>query len=370
MSEMIYRSLPRGGEKISILGMGMGSIHESSEQEIISVLSKAIDCGMNYFDMAASEDIVYPAYGKAFRGRRSKVFLQMHFGAVFDENGMYGWSKDIGRIRETFEGQLRTIGTDYADFGYIHCIDEMDDLDEILNGKVFEYICKMKNAGAVRHIGVSTHTPSIAVRFIETGMADMIMFSINPAFDYQKGGSDAAIGTNAERADVYKQCEKNGVGIIGMKPFSGGQLLDGRTSQFGKALTRVQCLQYVLDRPAVIAALPGIRNMSDLDTILTYLDAGEKERDYSIIGSMTPGDAAGRCVYCSHCHPCPQGIDIGLVNKYYDLAVIGDSMAADHYLKLSHHASDCIKCGHCEARCPFDVKQESRMEEIANHFSI
>ena len=66
--------------------------------------------------------------------------------------------------------------------------------------------------------------------------------------------------------------------------------------------------------------------MSDLDTILTYLDAGEKERDYSIIGSMTPGDAAGRCVYCSHCHPCPQGIDIGLVNKYYDLAVIGDSM--------------------------------------------
>ena len=88
MSEMIYRSLPRGGEKISILGMGMGSIHESSEQEIISVLSKAIDCGMNYFDMAASEDIVYPAYGKAFRGRRSKVFLQMHFGAVFDENGM------------------------------------------------------------------------------------------------------------------------------------------------------------------------------------------------------------------------------------------------------------------------------------------
>ena len=204
------------------------------------------------------------------RGIKDEIYAQIEKELAKDEpddnkilvwRSMYGWSKDIGRIRETFEGQLRTIGTDYADFGYIHCIDEMDDLDEILNGKVFEYICKMKNAGAVRHIGVSTHTPSIAVRFIETGMADMIMFSINPAFDYQKGGSDAAIGTNAERADVYKQCEKNGVGIIGMKPLSGGQLLDGRTSQFGKALTRVQCLQYVLDRPAVIAALPGIRNM-------------------------------------------------------------------------------------------------------------
>ncbi len=65
---------------------------------------------------------------------------------------------------------------------------------------------------------------------------------------------------------------------------------------------------------------------------------------------------------------CTAGIDIGLVNKYYDLALAGDRIAANHYTKLSVNAEACLHCGHCESRCPFSVKQESRMEEIANYF--
>ena len=74
------------------------------------------------------------------------------------------------------------------------------------------------------------------------------------------------------------------------------------------------------------------------------------------------------CVYCNHCRPCPAGLNIGLINKYYDLAKIGDSMAADHYEKLPKHASDCIGCGHCDRRCPFQVAQSGRMREIAGYF--
>jgi predicted aldo/keto reductase-like oxidoreductase len=74
-------------------------------------------------------------------------------------------------------------------------------------------------------------------------------------------------------------------------------------------------------------------------------------------------------VYCNHCQPCPAGIDIGLVNKYYDLALAGDDIAANHYTKLSVKADACLKCGHCESRCPFSVNQESRMDEIASYFT-
>lgn len=76
----------------------------------------------------------------------------------------------------------------------------------------------------------------------------------------------------------------------------------------------------------------------------------------------------GKCVYCNHCKPCPVGIDVGLVNKYYDLARNGDSMAAEHYHGLELGAGDCIQCGHCNSRCPFQVDQMARMQEIASYF--
>ena len=62
------------------------------------------------------------------------------------------------------------------------------------------------------------------------------------------------------------------------------------------------------------------------------------------------------------------GIDIGLVNKYYDLAQAGDKLADKHYRTLEKNAGDCIQCGHCDSRCPFAVKQSERMQEISAFF--
>ena len=69
-----------------------------------------------------------------------------------------------------------------------------------------------------------------------------------------------------------------------------------------------------------------------------------------------------------HCQPCPAGLDVGLINKYYDLAQAGDVLAKDHYMNLEKTASDCIACGHCDSRCPFHVEQVKRMEEIRGYF--
>lgn len=103
--------------------------------------------------------------------------------------------------------------------------------------------------------------------------------------------------------------------------------------------------------------------------ILRYLlDLKAQERDYSVIATLTPKDTKGTCVYCKHCHPCPAGLDIGLINKYYDLSRLGDVLAKEHYLTLEKTASDCLQCGHCNSRCPFSVDQMARMEEIQKYF--
>ena len=60
----------------------------------------------------------------------------------------------------------------------------------------------------------------------------------------------------------------------------------------------------------------------------------------SVIGAQPEAEiiATGRCVYCKHCHPCPAGLDIALINKYYDLAMQGDNPAKEHYLTLEKRA--------------------------------
>ena len=66
--------------------------------------------------------------------------------------------------------------------------------------------------------------------------------------------------------------------------------------------------------------------------------------------------------------PCPAGLDIALINKYYDLAKLGDGLAKEHYLTLEKNAQDCVSCGHCDSRCPFRVHQSERMQEILAYF--
>ena len=362
---MEYRILPHGGEKISVIGLGAGSL-TGTKQEMADIIDAAIENGINYFDIAPSEQAPFYAYAEAFDGRREKVITQMHFGAVYN-SGKYGWTRKLDEIKAQFEWELELLHTDYTDMGFIHCVDDTDDLNQVMNGGLWEYMKSLKEEGRIRHLGFSSHDPGIARQILATGLVDMFMFSINPAYDYQKG--IYGLGEVAERAALYRDCESMGVGISVMKPFAGGQLLDAKTSLFGRALTHTQCFQYALDRPAVMVVLPGVRNMEDLHTALKYVTAAPEEKDYSVIGEFTPQSAYGICVYCNHCQPCPAGLNVGLINKYYDLALAGDEMARGHYQKLPIHADACIRCGHCESRCPFRVKQESRMEEINTYFS-
>lgn len=365
---MEYRRLAKGTseEKFSVLGLGMGGIQHTPIDEIEAIVRKAIANGINFFDLCAGKN-VYKPIGNAIKECREDVFLQVHFGAVYDDKGEYGWCRDFDIIKKTFEWELSELGTDYADFGFLHCVDEEDDLNKLVEIGLVDYLKELKEKGIIRHIGFSSHTPSVANKIIDMKIADMMMFSINPAYDFEKG-DEYGIGSVKERFDLFKRCEKEGVGISVMKPFFAGKLLSVDQSPFGIALSHSKCIQYALDRPGVLTVVPGVQTMEHLDELLKYINSTKEERDYSIINEFTADKITGTCVYCNHCQPCPMGIDIGLVNKYYDLALVGDELAKNHYDKLSVKADSCIKCGHCESRCPFNVKQESRMEEINKYF--
>lgn len=214
--------------------------------------------------------------------------------------------------------------------------------------------------------GISAFPPIprlVAHKVLDTGMIDMMMFSLNPAYNLECG-DEYGIGTANERAALLRRAQTEGVGVSVMKPFHGGQPLSAKTSPFRQALTKNQCIRYCLARPAVLAVVPGVRGMKNLDSLLSYMDADKEECDYALIGAFTPQAAMGNRVYCNHCQPCPAGIDIGIVNKYYDLSLAGDRMAHDHYGKLTVRADACLGCGHW-----FRVHQQSRMKEIAAYFN-
>ena len=293
----------------------------------------AIENGINYFDMAAGDATPFPAYGRAVEGCRDKVYFQVHFGADY-RSGSYGWTLNLDEIKRSVDWQLKALKTDYIDFGFIHCIDEISDLNTAQKHGTIQYMEDLKRQGVIRHLGLSSHTPSVVEKVLDMKILDMLMF------------------------------------ISVMKAFSGGQLLDAKTSPFGQALTKYQCMAYALDRPGVLTVLPGVRNREDLKELLGYLDASEEAQDYSAISSFTPPESAGKCVYCNHCQPCPAGLDIGLINKYYDLSMAGDALAKDHYVNLAVKASDCLSCGHCDRRCPFHVEQQARMAKIAEYFGV
>lgn len=362
---MQYRTNRRTGDKISEIGLGSAYIYEAPKTEAINALCCAYEGGINYFDLAAGAAAAFPLYSEAFSDIRKNILYQIHFGADYS-GGDYGWSLDLDTVKRSIEWQMKALKTDYIDYGFIHCQDELSDWETYQKNGIYDYIRELQDQGIVRHLGLSSHTPCVIQRIMDDVPIDMLMFSVNPAYDY--GHGDYANGGVDERAEIYKRCETEGIGISVMKPFSGGQLLDASQSPFGTALSICQCIRYALDKPGVMTVLPGAQSVDEVRRLLEYYNKNEEELDYSAIGTFAPAEAAGKCVYCGHCKPCPIGIDVGLVNKYYDLAKAGDTLAATHYGTLELNASDCISCGHCDSRCPFGVAQSYRMNEINAYF--
>ena len=362
---MDYRKLPRGNEELSCLGIGTASFTASNAKEIENIINLAIEYGINIMDTSMPFGAALPYIGKALKGKRDKMHIQMHLGAHYP-NGIYSKTLDIKTIQKEFSRQLKLFYTDYGDFGFFHCVDSCREVDRILNDGIFDWALKMKNEGRIKHIGFSSHTADVCRKFIETGEIDLFMFSINAGYDLSKSGSSLIM--SEERKKLYQLCREKMVGISIMKPFHGGRLLNSRTSPFEKSMSIPQCLHYALNTPAAITCLPGVCSIEEFKSLLDYYSAMVKSKNDLNFNTEGFQVAEGNCVYCNHCAPCPAGINIGSLNKYMDLYLAGDKLAKKHYMNLSAHASDCTECGQCNKRCPFSVNSMERIKKAAELF--
>ena len=125
-------------------------------------------------------------------------------------------------------------------------------------------------------------------------------------------------GTAPDRTKLYRTCEENDVGITVMKGFAGGRLFDEKRSPFDVRLCPVQCIHYVLTRPAVSAIMCGYDTKEQVDQAVAYETATNDEKDYASVLSSAPFHSyRGECTYCGHCKPCAAQLDIAMINKFY-----------------------------------------------------
>jgi hypothetical protein len=374
---MKYRNLGNTGLKVSEIGMGCEGFAENECENTKLLFDAAEKCGINYFDLYTSDPKVRASVGLALSGRREKFMIQSHICSVW-KDGQYKRTRKIEEVKAGFEEMISLLQTDYIDVGMIHYVDSLKDWEDIVNGPVMQYVLELKQAGHIRHIGLSSHNPQVALRAAESGYIEVLMFSVNPCYDLQPASEDVEdlwrdenyqaplVNMDPERQELYETCQRLGVGITVMKAFGGGDLLDETLSPAGKALTANQCLHYALTRPAVATVLAGAHSVEQLRLSAAYEEAPEEEKDYALAFASFPNISwQGHCMYCSHCAPCPKHIDVASVTKFLNLAKAQGQVpetVREHYGLLSHYAGECIECGACETRCPFGVSIRENMK--------
>ncbi|MDE7015740.1 MAG: aldo/keto reductase [Kineothrix sp.] len=381
---MKYRKLKRcNGLKVSEVALGCEGFIGKTADEFKRMLDRALELGINFIDMYTPNPEFRDNLGMAIEGRREEMVLQGHICSVW-EDGQYLRTRDLEKAKAGFEDQLSRIGTDYIDVGMIHYVDSESDFEEVFNGEIIEYCKELKAEGKILAIGLSSHNPVVARKAVETGLIDVLMFSVNAAYDMQPASEDCndlweaenykngLVGMNSDRKALYELCEREEVSINVMKVFGGGDMLNAELSPFGIAFNEYQCLEYCLTRPGVAAVMAGCHSIEEIEKLAAYYDAPGDEKDYStVLAGMEKFKFHGNCMYCGHCAPCSKGINVADVNKYLNLALAQGEVpetVADHYKLLAHHASECVACGRCERNCPFGVGIMEKMKKAVEVF--
>lgn len=391
---MNYRTLGKTGLSISEIGIGTEYLVKSSKAEIREVVEAALEAGCNYFDVLFDNPEYLDGFGEAFKGIREKIVITAHIFTM----------EPIEKCKEKFEDFMNRVKCGYVDILFVSCCDREEVYDAVtdLSGKRvdelklrtlgqdyvlkqhgghLQYAKELQAQGRVKHLGFSTHVLPTAIRAINDGYFDVLMFPINPIFDTLPGKAGAEnlnelwelaskhrnSSMGEERKELHKLCMHTETGLIAMKPFAGGWLFN---PSIGANLTDIQLISYTLSQSGVTTVIPGVANMDQLKSCLRYVNASKVEKDFSGALSMLHWNPKDHCMYCNHCQPCQANIDIAQVNKLYDLAVKYDinSTIRNEYGALDVKPENCIGCGDCIQRCPFGIDVRDRMAKASELF--
>lgn len=381
---MKYRILGKTGLKVSEIGMGVEGFIGKTPDEVRQMVDLMAQRGVNFIDFYSPDPVMLQNFGKAVEGRREQFILQQHLCAVW-KDGQYMRTRNPEECEAAFDERLKLVGTDHFEIGMIHYVDALDDW-KVCEEKILPLARKLKAEGKIGHIGLSSHNPEVALAAIKNPDLEVLMFSVNPCYDLQPAGEDVEqlwadeayaqhlTNMDPERQALYESCERQGIGIDVMKAFGGGDLMHSDLSPAKVELTPYECIAYALSRPGVASVMAGARNLKELEEDASYSEASETQKDYAgALAKMPMISWKGHCMYCGHCAPCPKQINIADVTKFLNLAKAQGQVpetVRQHYEVLQHHASECIACGACEKRCPFEVPVRRNMKEAVEIFGM
>lgn len=166
---MEKRVLGKTGEELSIIGFGGIVIAQEDQKYANEYVSEAIDCGVNYFDVAPTYMDAEEKLGYALESRRREVFL-----ACKTEDRTRAGAEDL------LHRSLRKLKTDYFDLYQLHAMSTMEDVERAFgpNGAMETFI-QAKEAGVIRFIGFSAHSEEVALALLDRYEFDSMLLPIN-----------------------------------------------------------------------------------------------------------------------------------------------------------------------------------------------
>lgn len=372
---MQYRVDPRTGRRLSVLGLGCmrfpGSVPGRPDQHRAeAIIARAVERGVNYLDTA----YLYPGneavVGAALEhlGLRDQVFLATKLPHASCKDGA-----DLDRI---FNEQLRRLRTDRIDYYLIHNITSPAQWTRLVGLGIEAWIARQKAAGRIGAIGFSYHGSA--------GDFSLVLDAYDWDFcQIQYNYIDEH--TQAGRRGLQYAASK-GIPVIIMEPLRGGRLVNALPPKALKVFAQAEprrtpaewALRWLWDQPEVTVVLSGMNTMEMVAENCRIADQarpgtlGEAERALfeTVKGAINEKIKVG-CTGCGYCMPCPKGVDIpGAFRCYNARYTEGFYTGMKEYFMCTtlrgqrSNASQCVKCGRCEAHCPQGIHIREELDHV------
>lgn len=346
-----HRRFGRTGWRVSDIVLGTGRIRGEDGEQIARA---ALERGVNYFDTspdysgAGSEQ----AMGRAIRAvPRDQIFIATKFCTPI---GHLPPGTPVGRYVEAVEGSLRRLGTEYVDLCHIH---SCDSVARLLDPNAHEAFERLKEAGKVRFLGFSTHTPNLVEVVgagIDSGRFDVMMVAYHH-------------GIWPPLADLIRRArEERDMGVVAMKTLKGAKhrgLQD--FAPYAESYAQA-ALKWTLSNPDVSCAVISFFEMQHVDEYLAASGKKLEEADRAVLREYDRRIAGTYCgPHCGAClSSCPEELPIHdvLRHRMYFEDYGWEKEGIQRYAQLGRNASVCAGCGApCVGSCPLGVPIQERM---------
>jgi len=348
----VYRTLGKTGLKITVVSFGAML---TPEPEVIRI---AVDHGLNYIDTARkymggkNEDVV----GRAIKGIREKVTIATKTLPTSQAR------EDI--VRDV-ESSLKALGTDYIDVIQLH---NLSDKQRVYIAETREALIRLREQGKVRFFGVTTHKNQAEVLNAIVNDQDRFFDTALVAYNFK---------SDKDVAEAIEKAAKAGIGIIAMKTQAGGY----ETKELGEISPHQAALKWALQNKYVAAAIPGMKDLSQLKEDIAVMGMPFTYADANILQHYNAGIRDFYCRFCGKCESsCTEKVDISAVSRalmYAEGAYNNRKLALSTYREIpsAFSANACTACaakdkyGACVARCVNGLDIASRMARARNIFS-